>query len=109
MTTANDAVKANPQDQYTELTLGWAAVRRGAVIAFIPTRSPGPDVDFEKYRVEARAFLATMGEVKTGHTARKPDGSYCFLARLNHDRRSTSADKPRPELPIAFLSEPPKA
>ena len=65
------------------------------------------DVDFERFREESRWLLATLGSVKAGNLMRKPDGSIVFLARLNHDRRSTQKGKPRPEFPVAFLEPKP--
>lgn len=94
------------QSALVELSSGWAALRRGAVVAFIPMRK-FQDVDFERYREESRWLLATLGTVKTGNLMRKPDGSIVFLARLNHDRRSTQQGKLRPEFPVAFLEPRP--
>lgn len=76
------------------------------MVAFIPMRK-FQDLDFERYREESRWLLATLGTLKTGHLMRKPDGSIVFLARLNHDRRSTQQGKPRPEFPVAFLEPRP--
>ena len=94
------------QSEMIELSAGWAALRRGVAVAFIPMRK-FHDVDFELYRDESRGLLATLGDVKTGNLMRKPDGSVVFLARLNHDRRSTQQGKARPEYPVAFLQPRP--
>ena len=100
---------AQSDDEGTiELSAGWAAVRKGVVVAFIPVRKFF-DVDMDQYRDQARALLASVGELKTGNLARKPDGSIVFLARRNHDRRSTQVGKPRPELPVSFLAPRPPA
>ena len=90
------------QSEFVDRSIGWAAVRRGAVVAFIPMRN-FQDVDFERFREESRWLLATLGSVKAGNLMRKPDGSIVFLARRAHDRRSTQVGRPRPEFPVAFL------
>lgn len=90
------------QSEFIDLSIGWAAVRRGAVVAFIPMRN-FQDVDFERFREESRWLLAMLGSVKAGNLMRKPDGSIVFLARRAHDRRSTQVGRPRPEFPVAFL------
>ena len=51
------------QSEFVDLSIGWAAVRRGAVVAFIPMRN-FQDVDFERFREESRWLLATLGSVK---------------------------------------------
>lgn len=97
-------VNAHPdnQQEVIELSAGWAAIRKGVAVAFLPMRKFN-DIDFDQYLNSAKALLGTIGTVKTGNLGQKPDGTIVFLGRLNHDRRSTSAGKRRPEFPVTFL------
>ena len=65
------------QSEYVDLAIGWAAVRRDAVVAFIPMRN-FQDVDFERFREESRWLLAHAGQ----REGRQPHAQAGWLPRV---------------------------